>query len=322
VFAEGGSKGDVPAGDALEADWKTYFSSIFNPARLKVAMMRSEMPVKYWRNLPEAELIPSLIADASRREKDMVLREATTPSTRHQRQVRRQAELEPEDTTEIGTLAEARAAVQGCRRCPLFEFATQAVFGEGPERADVMFVGEQPGDQEDLAGRPFVGPAGKIFDAAVERAGIDRQRAYVTNAVKHFKFVPRGKRRLHQRPNGGEISACRFWLELERGFVKPRVIVALGATAAQSILGRTSTIASLRGKPIELEDGTILYVTIHPSYLLRLRDPADKAREAHAFEADLKRVRAMLEQRPTRTDHGAAVDLSATSPGRRNLRRA
>jgi DNA polymerase len=300
AFGEGGRKTDVPSEDALEGDWKTYFSSIFNPARLKVAMMKSEMPVKYWRNLPEAELIPSLIADASRREHDMVVRDATTPSVRHERQVRRRAELEPEEKSEIGSLAEARAAVQGCRRCPLFEFATQAVFGEGPERAEVMFVGEQPGDQEDLAGQPFVGPAGKVFDAALERAGIDRRRAYVTNAVKHFKFIPRGKKRLHQRPNGGEISACRFWLELERGFVKPRIIVALGATAVQSILGRTATISSLRGKPIELEDGTLLFVTIHPSYLLRIREPADKKREAHAFEADLKQVRALLEDVPTR----------------------
>lgn len=216
------------------------------------------------------------------------------------REARRPVPDPSAEQAEYLSLAEARAAVQGCRRCPLFEHATQAVFGEGPERAEVMFVGEQPGDQEDLAGVPFVGPAGRLFDAALERVGIDRRRTYVTNAVKHFKFVPRGKRRLHQRPNAGEISGCRFWLDLERAFVKPRVIVALGATAVQSILGRPATITSLRGKPIELDDGTLLYVTIHPSYLLRIRDPADKKREAHAFEMDLKRVRGLLEGAQTR----------------------
>jgi probable DNA metabolism protein len=294
-FADGGRKSDVPSEDALEGTWKTYFSSIFNPARLKVAMMKSEMPVKYWRNLPEAELIPSLIQDASRREQEMIARAPTEPSVRHERQTRRNATPDTLEAAEIVSLADARAAVQDCRRCPLYEFATQAVFGEGPEAADVMFVGEQPGDQEDLAGKPFVGPAGQLFDRALDKVGLDRTRTYVTNAVKHFKFVPRGKRRLHQKPNSGEIAACRFWLNLEREFVKPKLIVALGATAVQSILGRTATISSLRGKPIELDDGTTLYVTVHPSYLLRLRDDDDRKRETHAFETDLKRIRLMME---------------------------
>lgn len=297
VYGEGGAKSDVPAEDALEGAWQTYFSSIFNPARLKVAMMKSEMPVKYWRNLPEASLIPSLIGDAARRHETMIERAATEPPVRHQRQSRRRADAEPATADEITSLAAARAAVQGCRRCPLFEFATQAVFGEGPARAEIMFVGEQPGDQEDLAGTPFVGPAGQLFDRALERAGIERGRAYVTNAVKHFKFVPRGKRRLHQRPNGGEIAACRFWLDLEREFVKPRLIVALGATAAQSLLGRAVTIGGTRGKPIPLEDGALLYVTIHPSYLLRIREDADRRSESAAFDADLVRIRTLLEER-------------------------
>ena len=219
-------------------------------------------------------------------------------SETHERRETRRLRLPGEEPLEdITSLAEARAEVQGCQRCPLFEHATQAVFGEGPERAAIMFVGEQPGDQEDLEGRPFVGPAGKLFDKALERAGIDRRKAYVTNAVKHFKFVPRGKRRLHQRPNGGEISACRFWLELERAFVKPKVIVALGATAVQSLLGRTATITSLRGKPIELDDGTLLYVTIHPSYLLRIRDGTEARAEERAFEADLKKTKALARER-------------------------
>jgi probable DNA metabolism protein len=210
---------------------------------------------------------------------------------------------------EIVSLADARAAVQGCRRCPLYKHATQAVFGEGPERAEIMFVGEQPGDQEDLQGRPFVGPAGKIFDAALDKASIDRRSVYVTNAVKHFKFAPRGKKRLHQRPNAGEIEACRFWLNLEREMVRPRLIVALGATAAQSLLGRTATISRLRGKPIELERGTWLYVTIHPSYLLRLRVGGDAAAEQERFEAELASIRQLARELRT--------TASAASPRRR-----
>lgn len=196
-----------------------------------------------------------------------------------------------QDEEAIASLADARAAVQGCRRCPLYRHATQAVFGEGPERAEVMFVGEQPGDREDLAGRPFVGPAGRVLDAAIEKVGIDRARSYVTNAVKHFKFVSRGKRRLHQRPDAGEVQACKFWLHLEIGFVRPKVVVALGATAAQSLLGKGVTIGKLRGAPLALDDGTVLFVTNHPSYLLRIRNAEDKMREQAKFEADLALVR-------------------------------
>ncbi|WP_108459679.1 UdgX family uracil-DNA binding protein [Devosia naphthalenivorans] len=290
----GGKKTDVPQEDAIEGDWKTYFSSIFNPARLKVAMMKSEMPVKYWRNLPEAELIAPLIRGAREAEQEMIERVASLPPSRHVRKKARE-EIVPEAETEIVSLADARAAVQGCRRCPLYEHATQAVFGEGPKHAQVMFVGEQPGDQEDLAGKPFVGPAGKVLDAAVEKVGIDRSRVYVTNAVKHFKFEPRGKRRIHQKPDGGEIAACKFWLNLEIEFVKPKVIVALGATAAQSLLGRSATISKLRGAPITMDDGTTLYVTNHPSYLLRIPDREKQALEREKFEADLVLVRDAIE---------------------------
>lgn len=202
--------------------------------------------------------------------------------------------------TAIANLVEAREAVQACQRCPLYKHATQAVFGEGSRSAEVMFVGEQPGDQEDLAGRPFVGPAGKVFDAAIEQAGIERSRVYVTNAVKHFKFVPRGKRRLHQRPDAGEIQACKFWLDLEIGFVRPRVIVALGATAAQSLLGKGVIISRLRGAPITMDNGAALFVTNHPSYLLRIRDPEDKVREQAKFEADLVLIRDAIAASPAR----------------------
>lgn len=296
TFGPGGRKGDVPSGDALEDAWCTYFSSIFNPARLKVAKMKSDMPVKYWHNLPEAGLIPSMIRDASRRERQMIQLPATEPPVRHQRMTRRLAELAPEKTAEIATLADAGAAIHDCRRCSLCEFATQPVFGEGPETAEVMFVGEQPGDQEDLAGKPFVGPAGQLFDDALGKAGIDRRRTYVTNAVKHFKFAPRGKRRLHQRPNGGEIAACRFWLDLERAFVKPKLIVALGATAVQSVLGSSEALSSLRGKPMPLDGDTLFFATVHPSYLLRIREPEAKLREERAFMADLAQIRTLMQE--------------------------
>jgi len=290
VFGPGGKKTDVPQDDAVEGDWKTYFSSIFNPARLKVSMMKSEMPVKYWKNLPEAELIAPLIRNARQMEAEMIERVATQPPSRHLRQEARMPE--PLDSAhEIANLADARSAVHDCRRCPLYEQATQPVFGEGPEDADVMFVGEQPGDQEDLAGKPFIGPAGQVLDAAIEKIGIDRSRVYVTNAVKHFKFEPRGKRRIHHRPDGDEVTACKFWLNLEIGMVKPKVIVALGATAAQSLLGRAVTIGKLRGAPMELADGTVLFVTNHPSYLLRIPDPESRAREQARFEDDLTLVR-------------------------------
>ena len=288
-FGPGGRKADVPAEDAVEDDWKAYYSAIFNPARLKVAMMKSEMPVRYWRNLPEAERIAPLIRNARRMEQEMMARAATQPPARHLRR-EAQATGTPDVSGEISSLAEARRAVDHCHRCPLHEHATQAVFGEGPALADVMFVGEQPGDQEDLAGRPFVGPAGQVLDRAIERAGIERSRIYVTNAVKHFKFEPRGKRRIHQRPDAGEIQACRFWLDHERALVKPRIIVALGATAAHSLLGRAVTISKLRGAPRMLADGTVLFVTIHPSYLLRIPDPARKAEEQARFAADLARI--------------------------------
>jgi len=299
AFGPGGQRADVPQDDAVEDDWKTYFSSIFNPARLKVSMMKSEMPMKYWRNLPEAELIAPLIRGARQMAADMVERAASLPPSRHLRQQAREPQTE-DSQRDIATLADARAAVQGCQRCPLYEQATQAVFGEGPEQAAVMFVGEQPGDHEDLAGKPFVGPAGQVFDAAVAKVGIDRSSVYVTNAVKHFKFVPRGKRRIHQRPNGGEVQACKFWLNLEIGLVRPKIIVALGATAAQSLLGKAIKISALRGAPITMEDGTILFVTNHPSYLLRIPDAEDRARESAKFEADLMLMRQALEALPLR----------------------
>lgn len=199
------------------------------------------------------------------------------------------------DLSEAGSLEALRAEASDCRRCPLWAPATQTVFGEGPAAAPVMFVGEQPGDQEDLAGRPFVGPAGHVFDRALDEAGIDRLQAYVTNAVKHFKFEPRGKRRMHQKPGGGEIQACRWWLDREIGLVEPRLIVAMGATAAQAIFGKPMPIGKNRGRLIDLAGGTQALVTVHPSYLLRLPDPAAKAAEYGRFVDDLRLARRFFE---------------------------
>jgi uracil-DNA glycosylase family protein len=179
-----------------------------------------------------------------------------------------------------------------CTRCELYKFGTQTVFGEGPLDASLMFVGEQPGDQEDIAGRPFVGPAGAIFDAALEKAGIDRSTVYVTNAVKHFKFVQRGKRRIHNKPDAGEIEACRWWIEHERELIRPPVTVALGATAARSLLDKTVTISRARGAPLKADNGSEVWVTVHPSYLLRIPEEDRKREERALFVRDLKRIKA------------------------------
>ena len=172
-----------------------------------------------------------------------------------------------------------------CTRCDLYKYATQTVFGEGPLDAAIMFVGEQPGDQEDLAGRPFVGPAGAIFDAALEQAGIDRGHVYVTNAVKHFKFIQRGKRRIHNKPDAGEIERCRWWIEHERELIRPPVTVALGATAARSLVGKVVTICKVRGEPLALPDGGECWVTVHPSFLLRIPDEEGRREDARAVSS-------------------------------------
>ncbi len=192
-------------------------------------------------------------------------------------------------------LAEATHEASACHRCHLYEAATQTVFGEGPAHARALFVGEQPGDQEDVIGRPFVGPAGQIMDRAMEEAGIDRRTIYITNAVKHFKFEPRGKRRIHKTPEAPEIQACRFWLDVEIVRLRPKLVVAMGGTAARAVLGRAVTITRERGRPIELPDGQTVFVTVHPSYLLRVPDEDAKAREYRAFVADLRRVAELVE---------------------------
>jgi DNA polymerase len=194
----------------------------------------------------------------------------------------------------ITSLRELAKAEHECTRCPLYRDATQAVPGEGRRHAHLMLVGEQPGDKEDIAGKPFVGPAGRMLDQALAEAGIPREEVFVTNAVKHFKHEMRGKRRLHKRPNAYEIERCKIWLDLERAIVKPAAVVALGATAARSLLGRAVTIIKVRGRMLQLSDGTAAFVTIHPSWLLRIEDRADKEREYRNFVADLRPAAKLL----------------------------
>lgn len=288
TFGPGADPADVPHADALEAHWRTYYAATFNPARLNVAQMTKEMPKRYWRNLPETALIPDLVARAESRTETMVIKAPSEPDRRIVRQARRAArdgshEEAPRDSLEL-----IAAGVDACRRCDLWRNATQGVPGQGPGQARIMLVGEQPGDQEDLAGQPFVGPAGQMLDRAMAEAGVDRKDAFVTNAVKHFKHDLRGKRRIHQTPNSAEAQACRWWLDGERRLVRPRVIVALGATAAGSVFGKAMPIGKSRGQAFQLPDQAQGVVTYHPSFLLRIPDARAKAEAYAGLVEDLK----------------------------------
>jgi uracil-DNA glycosylase len=290
-YTTGGSKTDAPSEDRLEETWLRYYASIFNPARLKVKAMQTEMPKKYWRNLPEASLIKPLIADASRLAGAMI---AGAPTQPHKSQKRPEPTMTSKPASTTDSISTLRAEAENCRACPLWKDATQTIFGEGPHTARVMLVGEQPGDKEDLSGQPFVGPAGQMLNRALDEAGVDRNDVYVTNAVKHFKFLPRGKFRLHQKPNTAEIKACRPWYERELAAINPELVVAMGATAAQSVLGKVTPINKNRGHLINLDDNTRALVTVHPSYLLRLPDEKAKALEYQRFVDDLRIVAGLL----------------------------
>lgn len=256
--------------------------------------MRAGGAGRYGKNLTEAALIQELGARSAVRTETMVAAPAPAPNPHREKTPSRLRDAGIDEGFVPSTLEELDAGVQACRRCPLWRDATQGVCGQGPKRARLMIVGEQPGDQEDLAGRPFVGPAGRVLDAALEEAGIERDDIFVTNAVKHFKHEPRGKRRLHRTPNAAEVSACRWWLGAERRIVKPKVILAMGATAGLGVLGRKPAVMKERGRPIPLSDGAAALLTVHPSYLLRIPDAASKAAERARFVADLKRARSLL----------------------------
>jgi DNA polymerase len=292
-FTSGVSKSEAPSEDRLEETWRRYYASIFNPARLKVKAMQTEMPKKYWRNLPEASIIKPLIEDAERMTGAMIANAATDP---HKPQKRPEAPMPRKLAAD--DLEALREEAAHCRACPLYKDATQTVFGEGPKDATIMLVGEQPGDKEDLAGHPFIGPAGQMLDRALQEAGVDRNKVYVTNAVKHFKFVPRGKIRLHQKPATPEIRACRQWYEREVSAIQPELIVAMGATAAQSVFGKITPIGKTRGRLIDMPEGRKALVTVHPSYLLRLPDPEAKVLEYQRFVEDLKIAASLQKKAP------------------------
>ncbi|WP_188519568.1 UdgX family uracil-DNA binding protein [Alsobacter metallidurans] len=296
LFGPGANRRQSPQGDPLEELWRSYYANIFNPARLNTDAMRAEMPKRFWKNLPEAALIPDLVAGAAARTAAMIEAAPTFPVHRRGAELPEPADAAAADAQGLPAIA---AAAKACRACPLWEQATQTVPGEGPETARLMVVGEQPGDLEDIAGRPFVGPAGRIFDQALAQAGVGREGAYVTNAVKHFKFEPRGKRRIHKRPAAGEIHACLPWLEREVATVDPEVIVMLGASAAQAVLGRAVAVTRERGQPFRLPDGRWGVIATHPSYILRLQTEPEKDAAFAALVSDLK----------------TAADLIGPSPG-------
>ncbi|WP_376873505.1 UdgX family uracil-DNA binding protein [Albirhodobacter sp. R86504] len=286
TFSDGQTKPDLPE-DAGEQLWITYFQNIFNPARLKISAMQSEMPKKYWKNLPEAASIAEMIAGAPSRARAMAEAAPTLPPPRI---AQVQAQLARCTSAWDGPKEALPAAISGCQRCPLHKNATQAVLGEGPRDAELMIVGEQPGDLEDLNGKPFIGPAGQLFDQIAAQAGLDRTSAYVTNAVKHFKFEARGKTRVHQRPSTSEIEHCRWWLDAERAQQKPKRLLAMGATAAYALTGNGKDLLARRGKIERTLDGEPVFITLHPSYLLRLPD-LNKRRDATAlFAEDLRRI--------------------------------
>ncbi|NHK26970.1 UdgX family uracil-DNA binding protein [Parvularcula flava] len=293
VFGPGATRDSVPAEDAVEDQWKAYYVSIFNPARVKVNAMTSEMPKKYWKNLPEAALIPDLIAGAQARVTAM---QAAGPSMPNPQTDKWREKRALEEETGLPPMEALNRQLAKCRDCPIGECATQVVKGEGPLDARLMIIGEQPGDQEDLRGRPFVGPAGQLLDKALDEAGIDRQQAYVTNAVKHFKYSMRGKRRQHQRPTADEIRRCRDWVRREVEIVQPQLILLLGATAAYSLLDTRKPMRDLR-QSLWGYDAAQVAITVHPSYLLRLPE-AEQAPAYEAFVEDLSRIPRLLDGLP------------------------
>lgn len=291
-FDSGGRKEDVPAEDVVEEQWKTYFASIFNPSRLKVSAMKAEMPVKYWNNLPEASLIPSLIQGAKDRERALMRSVNHAPNP-----IAEKATYQPDvidedlSPTDISALWQQ---VEGCRRCPLWNGATQGIAGVGPSNARIMIIGEQPGDKEDLAGQPFIGPAGQLLDQALTEAGLSRDQAYVTNAVKHFKYEVRSQRRIHKNPTASEVKACNVWLEREIELVKPEIVICLGGSAARAVNGRPIKVGENRGHVLTRPDGLNFFITTHPAYVLRVQRHEDRPAAYPDLVSDLQQVAQLL----------------------------
>jgi probable DNA metabolism protein len=273
-----GSPHDAGETGDVESAWDVYFQSTFNPARVNVEQMHREMPRKYWRNMPETKSIPDMLRAASSRVDQMIAAEPQ-PSIKRNPEKALATMLDPD----INSLDELNAIIASSD--PFVRGGARAVLGEGPRGAAIAFVGEQPGDQEDIQGRPFVGPAGQLFDRAIQEAGIDRRKCYVTNAVKHFKYGQRGKRRIHQKPTTGEVKHYRWWLLKEIELVRPQLVVALGGTAALALAGKSISVTRSRG-PFDFGDQPG-FITTHPSYLLRLPDEEARAQAYRSFVADL-----------------------------------
>jgi probable DNA metabolism protein len=283
-FGPGVPREHAPQSDDFEELWRTYYSSIFNPARTNLHAMRSEMPVRYWKNLPELQTLPKLLSEADDRVELMLARQPKVTA----------ASFIPSDRT----LPVLEEAIHACEGCELFRCATQPVFGRGPVKARLMFVGEQPGDEEDRAGEPFIGPAGRLLNTLLAEAGIDRSSAYVTNAVKHFKFTERGKRRLHENPRTSEIFACRPWLLAELEAVQPELVVCLGATASKSLFGSNFGLMRDRGKVLSSPYADRVIATLHPSAILRAMDRGRSAQMRSMLVADLKLAHSALLSQP------------------------
>lgn len=283
VYGPPATRADAPDADAFEDGWRTYYESVFNPARLNEAAMRAEMPKRYWKNLPEAQSIPELMKTAVSRVQEMVA-QAPTRSMKRQPEAALARMNERSGPGSLEALNHAIAAY-----VPPRAFAPRPVLGEGPSGASIMFVGEQPGDQEEAQGRPFVGPAGQLLEEALRVVGIERREAYLTNAVKHFKFEQRGKRRIHVTPSASEVKHYRWWLMDEIDLVSPRIIVALGATAALGLTGQPVSIMRARGAAAFGERAG--YITTHPSYLLRLPDASARAAAYERFVDDLRQAK-------------------------------
>jgi DNA polymerase len=275
--------------DGGEALWLTYYRSVFNPARLNQAVMQQHIPSHRWKNLPEGKIVTHMISEASLGARKVGQYEAVG---------QRKGTTIPIAPEDAQPERQQPSKLDECRRCELWQFATQAVGGEGPKKAKIMFVGEQPGDQEDLAGQPFVGPAGKLLDQVCEKAGVDRETIYVTNAVKHFKWEPRGKRRLHKTPAQKEIEACHYWLDKELAQVKPTVIVALGATALKSVMRTANvTLKNSIGHPV-FHEGHWIVTTYHPSYVLRVPGEEAKREAFQTMVESLKLAQDLLNRQP------------------------
>ena len=289
-FGPGGKPEYVTDADGFSAAWDAYYRSIFNPGRLMPAAMRKEMPKKYWANMPETRQIPALLAAAAPRVEGWIAAPATPPPRR------RPQKWEPAMNPASEPLEDLAREARACTRCPLHANATQIVFGQGSASARLIFVGEQPGDKEDLAGQPFVGPAGALFDEALAAAGVDRGQVYVTNAVKHFKFEPRGRFRLHKTPETPEIDACRWWLDRELQAVAAPLVVAMGATALFALTGKRGKLKDVRGQAQPFRDGRRLFVTVHPAFVLRVPDREVARIERERFFAEIAAVGRMVQE--------------------------